>query len=111
MQQAAGEPLKNIIHSTVRIECQTNDGISTGTGFFFQFLYNEKERTHIPCIVTNKHVIKGAITGKFYLSPEKTPCVRDLDNHYTYVLNNFKISLLCIQIQILIWLFSLSAIC
>ena len=88
MQQAAGEPLKNIIHSTVRIECQTNDGISTGTGFFFQFLYNENEGTHIPCIVTNKHVIKGAITGKFYLSPQKTLGVRDLDNHYTYELND-----------------------
>lgn len=90
MQQAAGEPLKNIIHSTVRIECQTNDGISTGTGFFFQFLYNENEGTHIPCIVTNKHVIKGAITGKFYLSPQKTLGVRDLDNHYTYELNDFE---------------------
>lgn len=34
-----------------------------GTGFFFNFKINEE--TFIPAIITNKHIVKGAITGEF----------------------------------------------
>ena len=53
-----------LTYSTVRIECRlAGGGLSTGTGFFFRFLNNET--THVPAIVTNKHVVEGAIEGAF----------------------------------------------
>jgi hypothetical protein len=41
---------------------------STGTGFFFKF----REQTNgafVPAIITNKHVVKDAVEGIFYLTP------------------------------------------
>ena len=54
---------EQIYYSTIRIETQTNRGCSTGTGFFFNFLENPNNKTHIPCIVTNKHVVEEGING------------------------------------------------
>lgn len=55
-----------LAHSTVRIECKLTNGThSTGTGFFFRFL--EEGTTHVPVIVTNKHVVAGAVEGKFLI--------------------------------------------
>ena len=60
-------PSEQLAYSTVRIECQLNDGtVGTGTGFFFRFL-DEGER-HVPAIVTNKHVVSGAREGRFHLT-------------------------------------------
>lgn len=59
-------PIEQLIHSTVRIECQTKDGEATGTGYFFGFFPRDKDC--IPCLVTNKHVINGATQGKIYLT-------------------------------------------
>lgn len=62
MQLTASEQL---LYSTVRIECDYNNGIQgTGTGFFFQFL-KESSGQHIPVIITNKHVINAATQIKF----------------------------------------------
>jgi hypothetical protein len=57
-----------IINSTIRIECSGDTIVngkktkftSTGTGFFFEFMIDNKR---IPVIVTNYHVIKGTDTG------------------------------------------------
>lgn len=57
-------PIEQLVHSTVRIQC--NDGVgnvSFGSGYVFFFC--EKEGQSIPCIVTNKHVVIGAQTGSF----------------------------------------------
>ena len=60
-------PSEQLTHSTVRIECDLADGSrSTGTGFFFRFL--DEGEQHVPAIVTNKHVIAGAATGRFHLT-------------------------------------------
>lgn len=60
-------PSELIAHSTVRIEVEAADGKrGTGTGFFFRFA-QEQER-HVPVIVTNKHVVEGAVRGRFYLT-------------------------------------------
>lgn len=60
-------PSEQIAHSTVRIEVELADGrCGTGTGFFFRFA-NEQDR-HVPAIVTNKHVVEGAVRGRFHLS-------------------------------------------
>ncbi|MDO7411880.1 serine protease [Acinetobacter baumannii] len=87
---ASGNPLDIIAHTTVRIECITNSGVSTGTGFFFQFLEDKEKGSQVPCIVTNKHVIEGAKVGKLYFSPEKTKGIRDLDNHYIFEVADFE---------------------
>ncbi|MDE1703245.1 S1 family peptidase [Acinetobacter nosocomialis] len=84
-------PLTDILHTTVRIECMTNNGISTGTGFFFMFQKDiVSEGTGIPCIVTNKHVIEDAISGKFIVSGRNEDGSRDLNNHSEYTLPNFE---------------------
>lgn len=60
-------PSEFIAHSTVRIEVELNDGKrGTGTGFFFRFA-DEQDR-HVPAIVTNKHVVEGAVSGRFHLT-------------------------------------------
>ena len=53
--------------STTRIQCEVvGGGTSTGTGFFFNF--NAGNNSSIAVIVTNKHVIAGAITGTIFLT-------------------------------------------
>lgn len=60
---------EQITYSTVRIECEYQDNSSgTGTGFFFQFLKDEETGNHIPVVITNKHVINGAIKGRLILT-------------------------------------------
>jgi hypothetical protein len=61
---------EQLTHCTVRIVCQTLSGEeSVGTGFFFKFLEEgDAEDTHLPVIITNKHVIEGAQWGDFYLN-------------------------------------------
>jgi hypothetical protein len=52
--------------STVRIESTSPDGrLSIGTAFFFRFPIDTNN--HLPILVTNKHVIEGALTGRFLL--------------------------------------------
>ena len=63
---------EQLAYCTVRLECDLAGGdVSTGTGFFFNF--SEKGEQSVPAIVTNKHVVKGAIAGRFHLT------VRDSD--------------------------------
>ncbi|MET1122767.1 serine protease [Priestia megaterium] len=80
---------EQFLYSTVRIECTHLDGgISTGTGFFFRFL--DDGQTNFPAIVTNKHVVEQAITGKILMT------LRDDDGnpinteHLTIELENFE---------------------
>jgi len=57
-----------LIHTTVRIECSKPDGNYSGTGFFYTFFYEERER--VPVIITNLHVINGATHIKLFLTEE-----------------------------------------
>ncbi|MBJ8189171.1 S1 family peptidase [Bacillus cereus] len=58
---------EQLMYSTVRIECLNGNGQgSTGTGFFFRFL--EDGDQYVPAIVTNKHVVEGAIQGLFLMT-------------------------------------------
>ena len=55
------------MHTTVRLECSLDGNRhSTGTGFFFSFKVDDK--THVPLIITNKHVINKAKVGTFVLT-------------------------------------------
>lgn len=63
-------PIEELIHSTVRIECVlANGATSTGSGYFYVFF--ESEDKQVPCIVTNKHVVNGAIKGSISLTLAK----------------------------------------
>lgn len=77
-----------IISTTIRIETETLEGICTGTGFFFDFCV--ESNSCIPAIVTNKHVIQGAINGKlkFSLCDDKG---NKLNNEfYDIIIENFE---------------------
>ncbi len=80
---------EQLTYSTVRIECElAQGGAATGTGFFYRFA--ETADTHVPAVVTNKHVIEGAQRGRFHLNladPEGQP----LPKQYTsFAFDNFE---------------------
>lgn len=78
---------EQLAHSTTRIDVQTKDGFGTGTGFFFSFTFGDKT---VPVIITNKHVIAGAIKGKFILTIKKEDGSPDLNNHLPIEMDNFE---------------------
>jgi Trypsin-like peptidase domain len=56
---------EQIAYSTARIECHLPDAqVSQGTGFFFRF--REAGTRHVPCLVTNRHVLDGAVSGTIW---------------------------------------------
>jgi V8-like Glu-specific endopeptidase len=60
-------PAETLMHTTVRLECLLDGNRqTTGTGFFFSFKIDGK--THVPLIVTNKHVIEKSRVGTFVLT-------------------------------------------
>ncbi|MDG6882410.1 Uncharacterised protein [Phocoenobacter uteri] len=81
---------EKLTYSTVRIECELKDrSLSTGTGFFFNFQENDDE-SFIPVLITNRHVIKDALKGRFTItkSDEKN---NPLDEeHLTVELGSFE---------------------
>lgn len=79
---------EQLAYSTTRIEVITKDGVGIGTGFFFRFL--EKDGLNVPAIVTNKHVIRGAIKGSFLLSTVNVDGTPNNKNHIPVVLDNFE---------------------
>lgn len=82
-------PVETLMHTTVRLECQLDGNrASTGTGFFFSFKVDEK--THIPIIVTNKHVIEEAKIGAFVLTKSSENGEPILGTTERIVLNDFE---------------------
>lgn len=79
---------EQLAFSTVRIQVTTQEGSGTGTGFFFNFLDDGKQR--IPAIVTNKHVVKGALRGTFILTSANTDGTPNLGSHIPVTLKNFE---------------------
>ena len=81
-------PSEQLTHSTVRIACQLANGIpSTGTGFFYAFA-RDGDR-HVPAIVTNKHVVAGAIEGQFSLTLKAADGRPVVGQHITIKLDQF----------------------
>jgi len=78
-----------LTYSTVRIECELqNRQISTDTGFFYRFV--EKGDSHIPVIVTNKHMVEGAIHGRFHLNMASSTAEILIGQHKGFTLDNFQ---------------------
>ncbi|MDH5751091.1 MAG: serine protease, partial [Deltaproteobacteria bacterium] len=61
---------EKLLFTTVKIETTTNEGKGTGTGFFYN--YKIDDQTQLPLVITNKHVVKDAVSGKFLLHEAKT---------------------------------------
>jgi hypothetical protein len=81
--------MEQLVHSTVRIECQLAGGqTSCGTGFFFKAL--DVGTSFVPFIVTNKHVIEGAEVGTFCLSLMNDKGEPDFGTYEKFVVNNFE---------------------
>src|SRR5437879_2450975 len=58
---------EQLAYCTVRIECELANGRSSiGTGFFFHFCQHGDKS--IPAVVTNRHVVTGAVRGKIRLN-------------------------------------------
>lgn len=81
--------IDRLVHSTVRIECENIKGEkSSGTGFFFGFLRNGEQCT--PAVITNKHVIAGAIKGKFHMTLRDENGYPKLGEHQAITFENFE---------------------
>lgn len=78
-------------YSTVRIECENSDGgMSTGSGYFFKFKEKKESGEHIPVVITNKHVINGAVRGRLILT-KMDQLGNPLDTeHFNIAIENFE---------------------
>jgi len=78
-------------YSTVRIECEHSDGgMSTGSGYFFKFKERKETDQHIPVVITNKHVINGAIRGRLILT-KMNESGKPIDTeHFNIAIENFE---------------------
>ncbi|MFN4941713.1 MAG: serine protease [Bacteroidota bacterium] len=82
---------EQLTYSTVRIECELKTGgISTGTGFFFNFHDDTTNNTHVPVVVTNKHVIKNAAKGKLIITKANEKGEPVDTQHFTLAFDNFE---------------------
>jgi hypothetical protein len=81
-------PSEQLTHSTTRIASWLPDGTAgTGTGFFYAFC-QDGER-NVPAIVTNKHVVAGALRGHFSLTLRGADGGPLVGQHITIELDNF----------------------
>lgn len=81
---------EQLILTTIRIETTVPGGVSTGTGFFFNFNENTDTGMHVPAIVTNKHVIENAITGKLRFSIADSERKRLNGKYFDLTVENFE---------------------
>jgi hypothetical protein len=82
---------EQLTYCTVRIECELKGGgISTGSGFFFNFLENKENNTHVPVVITNKHVIRDAQKGKIIISKADANGNPVNTDHFAIQLDNFE---------------------
>lgn len=82
-------PTEFLMHATVRIQCTNgSQEVSIGTGFLFHLFHQGNQS--VPVMVSNKHVIKGAISGSFELTMTKADETPDLANHLPVQITDFE---------------------
>lgn len=59
-------------YSTVRLACEKTNGVSFGTGFFYDIPDEADPAYHIPVIVSNRHVVKEVKNTMFTFTLETT---------------------------------------
>ncbi|MBI9071232.1 MAG: trypsin-like peptidase domain-containing protein [Melioribacteraceae bacterium] len=74
--------------STIRIEVITDEGICSGTGFFYVAV--AEEGNNVQGIVTNKHVIKGAKSGTFLFTVADKNGRPLMKEHVPFKIENFE---------------------
>lgn len=79
---------EQLAHSTVRIETTTPEGAGSGTGFFYRF--SDKGEFHVPAIVTNKHVVNGAVRGQFVLTEKDSNDAPIIGKYHGFGFENFQ---------------------
>ena len=73
-----------LIHCTCIVRClDSNGGLSSGTAFAFAFFRSGE--SSLPCLVTNKHVIKDAVKGSVVFTVARN----DLPDYGNNVVVNF----------------------
>jgi hypothetical protein len=82
-------PSELLVYSTVRIECDYKGGEQgTGTGFFFAFA--RREQIFVPAIVTNKHVVDGAVRGTFHIHLRDASGFPSIQQSDRFVIDSFQ---------------------
>lgn len=80
--------LDKLFHTTVRIECRDAHGKdSTGTGFIFRFC--ERDKVHVPAVVTSKHVVRDAVTCVIHMTTANDKDEPILGEHVMVPMENF----------------------
>lgn len=79
-----------LLLTTIRIETITPNGVCTGTGFFFSFLFDKNTGLSVPAIVTNKHVVKNAIRGTLRFSLKDDAGNPQWGTFYDLTVNEFE---------------------
>ncbi|ESU28734.1 hypothetical protein FLJC2902T_13280 [Flavobacterium limnosediminis JC2902] len=62
---------EQLLNGTIRIEAVNGSQVNTGTGFFFNFYADKDKKKVVPVIITNKHVVDGAISINLFFKKEK----------------------------------------
>ena len=84
----AETPAEQLLYATVRIEIEGYNPNEKGAGTAFIFGLEGEEGTFL-CLVTNKHVIKGAKVGRFFFTHRKNDGP-DVGNRFDIVIDNFE---------------------
>ncbi|EJL31777.1 serine protease [Brevibacillus sp. BC25] len=80
---------EKLMFTTVRIESIFEDGSSaTGTGFYFNYL--NVDNSHVPAIVTNKHVVEGACRGRIPFTLQGEDGQPKIGKFINYDFNDFR---------------------
>ena len=83
--------IEELLFTTVRIVAEEESGTErVGTGFFFDATVDQTRI--LPLIVTNKHVVQNARTGRFQLheADDSGPQLRPLGRSFEIPLSNFE---------------------
>jgi len=83
-------PSEQIAYSTIQIECDYANGSGTGTGFFFRFWHDEATNQYVPVVITNKHVIRGALRGRLTFTKASAQNEPIDTQHLPITLDNFE---------------------
>jgi hypothetical protein len=82
-------PTTQLLYSTSRVQAVLADGqVATGTGFYVQLSVTENIKADV--LVTNKHVIRGAKTGRIYLTVELGSGEPNNNQHINLEIPNFE---------------------
>lgn len=78
-----------LVHCTTRIACKFPNGSEgTGTAFFMNLCVDGTRA--VPVLITNRHVVKGATTGRFWLTLKKSTGEEpDTGKHHSFELDGF----------------------